>query len=35
MPYMGFEPTVLASKRSRPTPQTARPLEPEIMLNII
>jgi hypothetical protein len=28
MTYVEFEPTVSASKRSKPSPQTARPLAP-------
>jgi hypothetical protein len=31
MPLAGFEPIVSASKQSRPTPQTARPLGPAKM----
>jgi hypothetical protein len=27
MPYAGFEPTITATKQSRRTPQTARPLK--------
>jgi hypothetical protein len=30
MPWAGFEPTILATNRPRPTPQTARPLWPAL-----